>query len=125
MKLRSNPDPIDYKQLYEDSYCTNYVAFLSDHHTKLDPCSSKILNSLVKDSFYADLNHRDEDLCGWLCIASYSSLARITGFNPVTVQKRIEAMIEKGIMEIVDVYPRTGRQLVSIYRVFHRDNSNN
>lgn len=83
----------------------------------LDRYSNAILNFLVENAFYFNSSDSDPHLNGWMTLTSYSSIARSVGCNPRTVQSKIKAMVEKEHLEVVEVYPKDHRTLVSIYRV--------
>lgn len=115
MKIRN---PTDSKYQYSDSYKQFF-----DCPTDLDEYSRQIIDILIRDAFYSDFSHRDEELQGWLTMASYSSISKRTGLNPRTVHNRIDLLIEKSLIEVVEVYPKVGRSLVSVYRVFFKDST--
>lgn len=48
------------------------------------------------------------------CIAD---IARSVGYNPRTVQSRLDKLIENEIVTVQDCYPRTGRPMVFVYLI--------
>jgi hypothetical protein len=110
MKLKTtNELPIQNELLYPGMDFTLPVG--------LDRYSNAILNFLVESAFYFSSSHNDPHLNGWMTLTSYSSIARSVGCNPRTVQSKIKTMVEKEQLEVVEVYPKDHRTLVSIYRV--------
>jgi hypothetical protein len=83
----------------------------------MDGCAKSIMLYLINNAFHANFISPEEDQRGWMTMASFSSLARGTNFNPKTIQSRIKLLIDKEAIEVIDVYPKTGRALVSIYRI--------
>lgn len=83
----------------------------------LDRYSTSILNHIVENAFYFNSSTVDPHLSGWMTLTSFSSIARSVGCNPRTVQSKIKKLVEDEQLEIVEVYPKDHRTLVSIYRI--------
>ena len=87
------------------------------HPPGLDRYCTAILDFLIENAFYFNPSGVDKDLQGWMTMTSYSSIARATNCNPRTVQSKIKKLVEAEHLEVVDVYPKDHRTLVSIYRI--------
>lgn len=90
-----------------------------DYPSGLDRYCTAILDFLIENAFYFNPSDVDKDLQGWMTLTSYSSIARAINCNPRTVQSKIKKLVEAEHLEVVDIYPKDHRTLVSIYRVFY------
>jgi len=71
-----------------------------------DKSTQKILMYLVDKSF--------NSIHALSCVAD---IARATGYNPRTVQSRLQKLIDTQVLKVTDSYPREGRTMVSIYQI--------